>query len=66
MAMQILKRNGQIVGWISSTEGVESDKIIYDKMGRTKGYYNSSSNSTYDAKGARVGDGDFLVACLDL
>ena len=54
---------GVIIGFVKVASS--GDKIIYDRQGRTKGFYNKTVNATFNDKGSRVGEGDLLTMCLN-
>lgn len=62
MASQVLKDSkGNRIGEIKEFAGKLE---IRDAKGNRKGYYDPKSNSTYNAKGARVGSGNLLTSLL--
>jgi len=62
MSQQIIRdKSGRTIGTITSSGTVST---IRDAAGRTKGTYDSKSNTTRDAAGRTVGSGNLLTTLL--
>ncbi|MCC7466366.1 MAG: hypothetical protein IT261_08865 [Saprospiraceae bacterium] len=62
MPNQVLKdAKGNRIGEIKEFAGKLE---IRDAKGNRKGYYDPKSNSTYNAKGSRIGSGNLLTTLL--